>query len=300
MPDSLPPKDAGAACIGAGFKPRHAGAVLDPAADRAPDVDFFEVHAENYMGAGGPPHAQLRALAERYPLSVHGVGLSIGSAGPLDEAHLERLKRVVERYRPMLVSEHLAWSTHREGYLNDLLAVAYTGEVLTTVTEHIDRVQTALGRTMLLENPATYIRFEQSTWDEVDFIREVQRRTGCGLLLDVNNVQVSAVNQGFDPHVYLNRFPVHSVAEIHLAGHAEGADGSGRPLLIDAHDRPPSADVMTLFATASSLVGSVPTLIEWDNDVPEWPVLEEEVRRARAVAVQVIEARKRREALDVA
>ena len=175
------------------------------------------------MGAGGPPHRRLDAIRERYPLSLHGVGLSIGSPGPLDRDHLERLATVAKRFEPALFSEHLAWSTHEGAFLNDLLPLPYTDETLARVSEHIDEVQNAIGRTMLLENPSTYVVFDESTWAETDFLREIARRTGCGLLLDVNNVFVSAVNHGFDPERYLADFPLAAVGEIHLAGYAETA-----------------------------------------------------------------------------
>jgi len=260
---------------GAGFKPRHFGDVME----ERPAVGFFEVHAENYMGAGGPPHAQLERLRCDYPLSVHGVGLSIGGAGALDRAHLMRLKGVVDRYQPALVSEHLAWSTHRSGYLNDLLAVPYTVETLETVSAHIDEVQTVLGQQLLLENPSTYVTFKDSTWDEVDFIAELQRRSGCALLLDVNNAYVSAVNHGWNARDYIDRFPLCHVREIHLAGHAQATDEAGETFLIDAHDRAVGDDVMALFRRVLAGTGPVPTLIEWDNDVPEWPVMMGEIEK---------------------
>lgn len=263
------------------FKSQHTRAVFET----TPDVGFFEVHAENYMGAGGPPHAQLAALRADYPLSVHGVGLSIGGAGPLDENHLARLKAVVDRYEPVLVSEHLAWSTHAEGYLNDLLAVPYTDEVLATVVRHIDHVQETLGRRILLENPATYLRFRESTWDEVDFIAEVQRRSGCGLLLDVNNVEVSSVNHSWDAKGYLHRFPVDAVEEVHLSGYDETVDGQGRRFLIDAHSRAPAPGVLALYAGLIRRIGPVPTLLEWDTDVPDWDTLVAEASRIQDIIV---------------
>ena len=259
---------------GAGFKPRHFDTILET----RPRAGFFEVHAENYMGAGGPPHAMLERLRADYPLSVHGVGLSIGGALPLDAAHLQRLKAVVDRYQPALVSEHLAWSTHQSGYLNDLLAMPYSNETLGIATRHIDQVQTALGRVIALENPSTYVTFRSSTWDEVDFIAELQRRTGCGLLLDVNNVHVSAVNHGWDAADYIARFPLAHVREIHLAGHAPAADVDGG-FLIDAHDRAVDDDVRVLFAAVIARTGPLPSLIEWDNDLPDWPVLMMEVEK---------------------
>lgn len=194
----------------------------------------------------------LERLRADYPLSVHGVGLSIGGALPLDAAHLQRLQTVVDRYQPALVSEHLAWSTHQSGFLNDLLAMPYSNETLGIAARHIDQVQTALGRVIALENPSTYVTFSNSRWDEVDFIAELQRRTGCGLLLDVNNVYVSAVNHGWDAVDYIARFPLAHVREIHLAGHAPAADAGGG-FLIDAHDRAVADDVMSLFAAVIAL-----------------------------------------------
>jgi uncharacterized protein (UPF0276 family) len=267
------------ACTGVGFKPAHFRDIL---AVPQP-LGFFEVHAENYMGAGGPPHAQLSALRERYALSVHGVGLSIGSMGPLDRDHLMRLKMLCERYVPESFSEHLAWSSHNDVYLNDLLPLPYTQQTLARVAEHIDEVQTALGRHMLLENPSTYIRFSESTIPEVDFLTELSKRTGCGLLLDINNVFVSAKNHGTQPLTYLDSFPFDQVKEIHLGGHAEEVDDVDAPLLIDTHGSPIAEEVWTLYAHVIARTGALPTLIEWDNDVPDWPTL-----LAEAVAAQNI------------
>jgi uncharacterized protein len=264
---------------GVGFKPAH---FQDIVAAPQP-VGFFEVHAENYMGAGGPPHAQLGALRERYALSVHGVGLSIGSMQPLNRDHLMRLKMLCECYAPQSFSEHLAWSSHDDVYLNDLLPLPYTQQTLTRVAEHIDEVQTALGRQMLLENPSTYIRFSESTVAEVDFLTEISNRTGCGLLLDINNVFVSAKNHGTQPRAYLDTFPLDRVKEIHLGGHDEEVDDVGAPLLIDTHGSPIAEAVWTLYAEVIARTGALPTLIEWDNDVPDWPTL-----LAEAVAAQNI------------
>jgi hypothetical protein len=269
---SLPPR------AGAGLKPEHIHSILST----TPDMGFFEVHAENYMGAGGPPHAQLAAIAERYPLSLHGVGLSIGAARLLDKDHLARLKVLNERYRPAMFSEHLAWSSHEEVFLNDLLPVPYTPETLQRICDHIDEVQSVMGRPMLLENPSTYLLFEESTIEETDFLRKVSKATGCGLLLDVNNVFVSATNHKTSPEAYIDRFPLDLVGEIHLAGHAETVDDAGAPLLIDAHDRPVSDPVWALYERVIAMAGRRPTLIEWDNDVPEWPVLAREAALAEA------------------
>ncbi len=196
---------------GAGFKPEHLNDILSD--DRK--VGFFEIHAENYMGKGGAPHVALERLRADYPIFVHGVGMSIGGAGPLDADHLSRLKAVVKRYEPNVVSEHLAWSTHDTTYFNDLLPVPYNRAVLDRVVDHIDQVQNTLGCTMLLENPSTYVAFTTSTMSESDFIREIAVRTGCGLLLDVNNVFVSATNHAYSPEGYLADFPLDRVREIH-------------------------------------------------------------------------------------
>jgi uncharacterized protein (UPF0276 family) len=280
--DHRPPRGLGARSVGVGFKPEHFEAIVDT----RPELGFFEVHAENYMGAGGAPHRRLDAIRELYPLSLHGVGLSIGSPGPLDRAHLQRLAAVAKRFEPTLVSEHLAWSTHEGAFLNDLLPLPYTDETVARVSKHIDEVQNALGRTMLLENPSTYVVFAESTWAETDFLREIARRTGCGLLLDVNNVFVSAVNHGFDAERYLADFPLSAVGEIHLAGSADDSDDSGLPLLIDAHNSPVRDAVWSLYSATIRRLGPTPTLIEWDNDVPSWPTLLDEARRAERVIVE--------------
>lgn len=267
------------AAAGVGFKPEHFYEIVE-----APQpLGFFEVHAENYMGAGGPPHAQLGALREHYAISVHGVGLSIGSMEPIDRLHLARLKAVCDRYEPESFSEHLAWSSHGEFYYNDLLPLPYTGETLARIVEHIDEVQSALGRQMLLENPSTYLQFQTSEIPEVEFLSEIARRSGCGLLLDVNNVFVQAKNHGTDARDYLKAFPLERVREIHLAGHDEQTDETGAPLLIDAHGTPVAEPVWTLYREVIARTGPIATLIEWDNDVPAWPALRAEAERAGTI-----------------
>lgn len=263
---------------GAGLKPEHQQHILDA----RPDVGWFEVHAENYMGAGGPPHFFLERIRALYPVSLHGVGLSIGSAGGMTPGHLARLKTVAERYQPFVISEHLAWSTHDGVFLNDLLPLPYNDATLAIVTRHVDEVQSALGRRVLIENPSTYLRFEGEEMEETEFLRALARRSGCGLLLDVNNVVVSAVNHGFDPLAYLDTFPIEHVGEIHLAGHAVLDDGEG-PLLIDTHDRAVSREVWDLYRRLIARRGPIPTLVEWDTDVPAWPILEAEVAQAETV-----------------
>lgn len=263
---------------GVSFKPQHFQSI----AAEPPPLGFFEIHAENYMGAGGRPHAQLQYLRAHYALSIHGVGLSVGAAGPLDGDHLARLKHLCNRYDPQSISEHLAWSSHGGAFFNDLLPLPYMEETLAIVSAHVDQIQDTLQRQILLENPATYVRFTQSAISEMDFIAEVARRTGCGLLLDVNNVFVSAINHGTDPRAYIAGFPLDRVREIHLAGHAETNDG-GSLLLIDAHGSFVSDPVMALYTEVIATAGPIPTLIEWDNDVPEWPQLLAEAQCAQAV-----------------
>lgn len=264
---------------GTSFKHEHLPAILDDGSIGG----FFEVHAENYMGAGGPPHDALMRIRRDHPVSLHGVCMSIGGQQPLDKRHLARFKALVDRYEPALVSEHLAWSTHVSTYYNDLLPLPYTEATLAHVAAHIDEVQAAIGRPILLENPSTYVVFPESTMSETAFIREVSRRTGCGLLLDINNVFVSATNHGFDALRYLADFPIERVGEIHLAGHAEQSDDEGDLLLIDSHDGPVDDAVWKLYEIVIRRAGPVPTLIEWDSEIPDWPVL-----KAEATAAQVI------------
>lgn len=264
---------------GVGLKSEHYRIILET----HPEVGFFEVHAENYMGAGGPPHRYLTEIRDRYPLSLHGVGLSIGADQPLDLDHLKRLKQLVDRYQPGLFSEHLAWSTHETMFFDDLLPVPYTAETLARVADHIDEVHETLGCRMLLENPSTYLCFAESTYSEVDFLAEIVRRTGCGLLLDVNNVHVACSNQLDDPMRYLDNFSLNHVREIHLAGYTKEADESGRLLLIDTHDRPVDMIVWELYEHAIAKLGPLPTLIEWDAKVPPWPELKSEADRAEAI-----------------
>lgn len=271
---------------GSSFKHEHLPAILDEGKQRR----FFEVHAENYMGAGGPPHRALEAIRRDHPVSLHGVCMSVGGPGPLDRSHLARFRALVERYEPALVSEHLAWSTHQTAYFNDLLPLPYTEATLRRVCDHIDQVQEAIWRPLLLENPSTYLAFSESTMGETEFIRRVAERTGCGLLLDINNVFVSATNHGFSALEYLSDFPLARIGEIHLAGHAEQTDDEGDLLLIDSHDGPVADAVWKLYEIVIGRCGPVPTLIEWDSRIPDWPVL-----RAEAEAAQEILDRHNRE-----
>lgn len=271
---------------GIGLKDEHMLPLLQGEAGAA-DVGFVEVHAENLMVDGGPRLGRLDRLRERLPLSVHGVGLSIGGAQPPCEQHLERLARVLQRHEPRWFSEHLAWSGHGGLWFNDLLPLPYDRPTLHRVCAHIDRVQTRLRRPLLLENPSTYLAYARSTMDEAGFLIEVVRRTGCGVLLDVNNAHVSAVNQGQDAADFIERLvrglPAGAVGEIHLAGHAVDADAQGAPLLIDSHGAPVAEAVWSLYRQAIALLGPVPTLIERDQDVPPLARLSAEARRARAL-----------------
>jgi uncharacterized protein (UPF0276 family) len=266
------------ASIGVGFKPEHFAAI---AAAPQP-VAFFEIHAENYMGEGGRPHACLRFLREHYALSVHGIGLSIGSGEPLDRDHLRRLRGLCDRYQPESFSEHLAWSSHGGTFLDDLLPLPYTEATLATVIDHIDEAQEFLGRQLLLENPATYVCFSTSTIPEIEFLTEVARATGCGLLLDINNIFVCARNHGFEAATYLAGFPLACVGEIHLAGHFAATDEDGTTLLIDSHGAAVASDVLGLYEEVVARAGPLPTAIEWDNDVPGWSVLRNQAATAQA------------------
>jgi uncharacterized protein len=268
---------------GLGYKPQHYAEIMDNAAP----VRWFEVHAENYMGQGGRPLAQLRALSEHFPVSVHGVGLSIGGEGPLDPEHLARLKHLCDWLNPASFSEHLAWSSHDSAFLNDLLPLPYNAASLARVSAHIDEVQETLGRQMLLENPSSYLAFEASDMEETGFLAELAARTGCGLLLDVNNVFVSATNLGYSPQSYIDTFPLDKVGEIHLGGHDEDKDDADRPLLIDSHGHEIADPVWALLDYTLERAGPLPLLVEWDNDVPEWPVLAAEAARAEAALTKV-------------
>jgi uncharacterized protein (UPF0276 family) len=267
---TLPP------AAGLGLKPEHFLDVLET----KPALGFFEIHAENYMVPGGPFHHYLGRIRADYALSIHGVGLSIGGETPPDEAHLDRLAALIERYQPESFSEHLAWSTHGGNFYNDLLPAPFNAATLQRVCEHIDRVQSRLGRRMLLENPSTYVEFAASDRDEASFLGEVVARTGCGLLLDVNNAYVSCTNHGRDVHAYLRALPLAAVGEIHLAGFAQEVDSLGAPLLIDSHGAPVAEAVWALYEETLSLTGPVATLLERDNDLPSWTVLLAEALQA--------------------
>ena len=251
-----------------------------------PAVPWLEVHPENYLG-GGPAVRALRAIRRDYPISFHAVGLSVGSAGGVDRRHLDRLRHLVERIEPVLFSEHLAWSQAGGAYLNHLLPLPYTDESLATVCRNVDEVQTVLGRRVLIENPSGYLRFAASTIPEAEFLGELVRRTGCGLLCDVNNIYVSARNVALDPVAYLAALPPGAVGEIHLAGHSVN-DADGQPLLIDDHGSPVAPAVWNLYEQALRRFGTVPTLVEWDTAIPPLEILVGEARRADARFREVI------------
>jgi uncharacterized protein (UPF0276 family) len=283
MLDATPCVNRLPAAAGVGYKPQHFTSLTDDPGT----VTWLEIHAENYMGDGGRPLAQLGHLSERFPISVHGVGLSIGGADPLDRDHLARLKHLLAWLKPASFSEHLAWSTHDGHFLNDLLPLPYTKATLNHVADHIDLVQETLGRQMLLENPSSYLAFEASTWAEPEFLAEIARRTGCGMLLDVNNVFVSATNLGFSPQGYIDAYPMDKVGEIHLGGHDVDSDDHGAPLLIDNHGHAVADPVWALLDYTLAATGPQPVLVEWDNDVPDWPILESEAARAAAALTMV-------------
>lgn len=267
---------------GVGLKPEHFRTILDT----RPSIGFFEVHAENYMVDGGPFHYYLERIRANYPLSIHGVGLSIGGEEPLDERHLDRLAKLIARYQPESFSEHLAWSSHQGIFLNDLLPIPYHSRSLKRVCEHIERVQERLGRKILLENPASYIEYTESTMSEVDFIRDVIIKSGCGLLLDVNNAYISCINHGRDVLSYIRDLPLSAVGEIHLAGYAEEFDASGAPLLIDAHGSPVTNIVWDLYCEVIAFMGPQPTLVERDNDIPAFVELAAEARHAELLMLR--------------
>jgi hypothetical protein len=270
--------------IGIGLRAPHIAEIL---ATR-PAAGWLEIHAENYMGGGAAP-AQLDAIRRDYPVSLHGVGLSLGSAEGVDAAHLARLKRLVERCDPCLVSEHLSWSVTGGTYLNDLLPLPYTEETLALVARNLIEAQEALGRRLLLENPSSYLRFRHSTIPEPQFLAELVRRSGCGLLCDVNNIFVSARNLGFDADAYLDALPAGAVGEIHLAGHA-AVTRDGEAVLIDDHGSAVVPEVWALYCGALRRFGLVATLVEWDKNLPDLPVLLDEARKAERAAAATLGA----------
>ncbi|MBX9777044.1 MAG: DUF692 domain-containing protein [Xanthobacteraceae bacterium] len=270
----------GAYSTGVGLRLAHLAEVV---ADRPP-VPWFEIHPENFLGN---PHASelLDEVAEHYPISMHTVGVSVGSASGIDRAHLKRVVALVDRVKPFLVSGHLAWSTHEDAYLNDLLPLPYDDESLHLLSTHISEVQDALGRQFLIENPSSYVAFTHSTMSEVEFLGELVARTGCGLLCDVSNIYLSAHNVAFDPQRYIEALPANAIGELHLGGFTAEADeaDAGGTVLIDTHAAAVCEPAWTLYTHAVRSFGSIPTLIEWDNEIPALPVLIAEARRADAI-----------------
>jgi uncharacterized protein len=271
--------------VGIGLRTSHCERFLDQ--NTPPPVIWLEVLAENYFDRGGIRHKMLSMIAERYPISVHGVALSLGSPEGLDSEHLERLASLVADVGPCLVSEHLAWSRSGDVYYNELLPLPLTDETLDVVSANIDRTQDRLGRTILVENPSGYLEFEQSTMSEAKFLTRLTQRTGCGLLLDVNNLFISGFNLGIDTAEWLSAIPADVIGEIHLAGHEYGGTVDN-PLLIDTHGAPVTDEVWALYAAALNRFGPRPTMIEWDSDVPSLEVLLEEAARAQRIMDQVL------------
>ena len=277
--------------IGVGFKPCHFTELL-----AAPTpVSFVEVHAENYLMPGGGLRAQLFELRAHMPVSLHGVGLSLGGETRPDKAHLAQLRQLIDTLQPAQFSEHLAWSMHGGVFANDLLPIAYTEQTLARVTAHIDQAQQALGQQILIENPSLYLAFEgqDSAACETDFLAGLVAKTGCGLLVDVNNIHVTCHNLGWCPQAYLAGLPLAAIGEVHLAGHAEDVDADGHAVLIDNHGAPVADAVWALYDSLLALAGPLPGLVEWDTDIPEWDVLRGECEKAAAYLARYQSAKER-------
>jgi uncharacterized protein (UPF0276 family) len=268
--------------VGIGLRAQHHVDVLEG----APQVAWFEAHTENYFADGGAHVRALSAIRERYPLSLHGVGLSLGSTDPIDLEHLKRVRRALERFAPRLVSEHLSWASVEGRFANDLLPLPYTDEAVRTVSGHVAQAQDFLGRQILIENVSSYLEYSCSSMREWEFLAAVAAEAGCGILLDLNNIYVAACNHGFDPLDYMRGVDPARVLELHLAGHSRVSLG-GRELLIDTHGSPVCAAVWDLYRTALDLFGACPTLIEWDTHIPALEVLLTEADKARAIAARV-------------
>lgn len=263
---------------GIGLRPPHYAELIE----HKPAIAWLEVHSENFFADGGKPHEVLEQVRSHYPLSLHGVGLSLGSTDPLNSWHLGKLKGLIDRYQPGLVSEHLSWNSVDKRYLNDLLPLPYTEEALQHIVTRIQQAQDFLGRQILIENLSSYLQFNDSTIPEWEFIREVAQRSGCAILLDINNIYVNAHNHGFDPNEYLKAIPIDVVQEMHLAGHSNEGE-----YLLDTHSTPVCNAVWELYVRAIARFGPVPTLIEWDCDIPALQVLLNEAGKAQ----QILEAR---------
>lgn len=266
--------------IGVGFKPCH----FDCLSEAPGPVTWVEVHAENYLMAGGGMRAQLFELRAHMPVSLHGVGLSLGGETPPDKAHLMRLRHLIDEIKPAQFSEHLAWSMHGGVFANDLLPVAYTKDTQARVAAHIDAAQQALGQKILIENPSLYLAYDgqDSAACETDFLSTLVEATGCGLLVDVNNIHVTCHNLGWCPQGYLAGLPLAAIGEVHLAGHAADIDADGHAVLVDNHGAPVADAVWALYDSLLALAGPVPSLVEWDTDIPEWAVLRGECEKAAA------------------
>jgi uncharacterized protein len=264
--------------VGLGLRSQHYQDVLET----KPNVGWFEVHSENYFGKGGAALHFLEKIREDYPISLHGVGMTLGSVDVLDVRHLAMLKDLIARIEPGLVSEHLSWGSFGGEYFNDLAPIPYTDESLALLSERITQVQETLGTWILLENPSSYLEYTHSTYQEPDFLNELARRTGCGILLDVNNVYVSCQNHGWDALEYLQGIAAERVGEIHLAGHTVNKVGD-KDILIDTHNRPVCPEVWDLYRTAVAVLGTKPSLIEWDTDIPAFSVLMDEVGQANLI-----------------
>ena len=275
------------ASVGIGLRTPHYRKLLET----LPPIGWFEVHSENYFGDGGQPLHYLERFRSHYPMSLHGVGLSLGSVDPLSQVHLKKLKSLVDRFEPGLVSDHLCWGSVGGQYLNDLLPLPYTEEALAHVVTRVAEAQDYLGRQMLVENVSSYLQYRHSTIAEWDFLAEVAQRSGCGILLDVNNIYVSAQNHHFDPLTYINAVPSETVQEIHLAGFDSNGD-----CLIDTHGKPVFDAVWPLYDHAIKRFGQIPTLIEWDTDIPALSVLLDEAWKARAILENSVESRATRAA----
>ncbi|NVJ97541.1 MAG: DUF692 domain-containing protein [Alphaproteobacteria bacterium] len=267
--------------IGVGLKAQHYDNVLS----ERPALSFLEVHAENYMMPGGAHHRYLKDICQFYELSIHGVGMSLGSAGGLDTLHLKRFAKLVDEYNPALVSEHLAWSRTEDVYLNDLLPLPLNSETFLVIADNVAAMQDAIGRNILVENPSTYLRFENSTIPEQEFLVALADKTGCELLLDVNNVFVSCRNMGWDPLAYINSMPTQLIKEIHLAGHSV-REVEGQEIRVDDHGSPVCENVWGLYQCILERARPVPTLIEWDNNIPDFATLMAEAERAKQMMKQ--------------
>jgi len=281
VPNAAPAPDA----AGIGLRTQHHLAVLSD----APAVGWLEVHSENYFAMGGARVDCLARIRERYPLSLHGVGLSLGSVDPLDKVHLDNLKRTINRFDPLLVSEHLSWSSFGGRFANDLLPLPYTEESLRHVSQRIAHVQDQLGRRILIENVSSYLQFTCSRLTEWEFLAGVAAESGCGILLDLNNIYVAAANHGFDAHRYLRAIPPTSVCEFHLAGHTPVQSGD-REVLIDTHSTHVCDAVWALYRAALLRFGQVPTLIEWDANIPALSVLVAEAEKANTLRKETLDA----------